>query len=78
MLLGNIIYEIGLLLHNHPFDLVVTQKTLFLKHSHPGWETDWVLVELIADQELATIHLPNHNRLTVYFKQVCLECVIAS
>lgn len=59
------------------FDRRVADKALTLKHRHPGWGADRVLVELERDPELEGLRLPHRSRLAAFFKACCPECVAA-
>lgn len=62
----------GILSH---FDRSVADKAVALKHSHPRWGPERVLVELQRDPELASLQLPSRSRLAMFFKVRCPECV---
>ncbi len=57
------------------FDPRVARAALALKHRHPRWGADRVLVELGDDPELEGLRLPGRSRLAAFFKEQCPECV---
>jgi hypothetical protein len=51
----------------------IAEKALDLKHKHPRWGADRVLVELHLDAETGHLALPSASRLGAWFRSACPE-----